>query len=47
MYNDMRIVDGLSFISKQFVSDHPDLLVKEAPVYIMHELYKFVPTPNL
>ena len=47
MENDMRCVSGMEFINRQFVSEQQGQLLKEAPVYIMHDLYKFVPSPDL
>jgi hypothetical protein len=36
---DMALVRSLDWISKQFVSDKENTLVKEAPKFIVHSLY--------
>jgi hypothetical protein len=41
MERDLAMVKGLSDLSKEFVCESEAQLLKEAPVYIMHELYKF------
>lgn len=38
---DMSRSNGIGFIDKKFVCANDTQLLKEAPLYIMHELYKF------
>jgi hypothetical protein len=41
MEHDMQLAEGLDFISKVFVHKNDEQLLHEAPIFVMHQLYKF------
>ena len=47
MRQDLAMVKALEWISKSFVSDAPGKVEKEAPLWIVHDLYKFFSGPSL
>lgn len=41
MEHDMQIAPSLDFISRVFVHKNDEQLLKEAPTFVINELYKF------
>lgn len=44
---EQALAQGLDWISHRFVSAKENQILQEAPKYIIHDLYKFTPGPDL